>query len=471
MRVGTMLAGAALAAMVAGGAALAQTGAMTTAPATAADHDPYLWLEDKDGAKPLAWVEAENARTLPRLEGDPRYAAFHAEALAIAAARDRIPAPELTYGRVLNFWRDADHPHGLWRWTTEADYANPEPRWTTLIDLDALGRAEGKTWVWKGATCLEPEERLCLVALSDGGEDAVTYREFDLKVARFVDGGFALPKSKQDVTWLDRDTLLVSRDWGPGTMTQSGYPFVVKEVKRGQPLADAREVFRGSPSDQVSTGSYTLTDAARNRATFIRRGTTFFGAETLLYTPHGAVKLDLPARTRPAGMIDGQLLFRTSDPWGQVPAGAVACPPQAGGGRGGVGAPGILGPGPVAGLAVTRARLHLVVSDNVRGRGYVYQRSAGGWAHRALDLPDNATIAPAAATDRSDHAYLSVTGFLEPTTLFALDASAGQPRAVKRLPPKFDGSADVVEQHEAVSTDGTKIPYFVVRRSDAPLDG
>ena len=148
------------------------------------------------------------------------------EAFAIAAAKDRIPAPELTNGRVLNFWRDQEHPHGLWRWTTEADYANPSPRWTTLIDLDALGHAEGKTWVWKGSTCLQPEERLCLVALSEGGEDAVTYREFDLVAGKFVDGGFTLPKSKQDASWVDKDTLLVSRDWGAGTLTQSGYPFV-----------------------------------------------------------------------------------------------------------------------------------------------------------------------------------------------------------------------------------------------------
>ncbi len=172
---------------LAAGPIAAQTARMT-------DTDPYLWLEDKDGAKPLAWVEAENARTLPRLQSDPRYATFYAQALAIAAAQDRIPAPEQIGGRILNFWRDAEHPHGLWRWTTEADYANPDPHWTTLIDLDALGKAEGKTWVWKGHTCLQPEERYCLVHLSEGGEDAVELREFDLQTGRFVEGGFHLPK-------------------------------------------------------------------------------------------------------------------------------------------------------------------------------------------------------------------------------------------------------------------------------------
>jgi prolyl oligopeptidase len=454
--------------LLAPAATLAQTAAMTT-------DDPYRWLEDKDGAKPLAWVEAENARTLPRLQNDPRYPVFYREALAIAAAKDRIPMPELTYGRVLNFWRDADHPHGLWRWTTEADYASAAPRWTTLLDLDALGKAEGKQWVWKGTTCFRPEERLCLVALSEGGEDAVTYREFDLAAGRFVTDGFVLPKSKQDAAWLDKDTLLVARDWGAGSMTASGYPFVLKKLRRGQPLDNAEEVFRGAASDQVSTGATVLTDAGGNRAVVISRGVTFFGAERLLLTDKGPVKLDVPARTRPVGLLGGQMIFTTSDPWGAVPAGAVAAAPLAEVERGVLKPRVIFAPGPrqsVASMGLTRDRLLLVVSDNVRGRAYVYTPAADGeWARRPLALADNATIGVVADTDRSDHAYLAVTGFLQPTTLYALDAAGGEPRAVKTLPAKFDASRDVVEQFEATSTDGTRVPYFVVHRRDVPLDG
>ena len=197
-------------ALLAAAPVVAQTAAMSST-------DPYLWLEDKDGARPLAWVAAENALTLPRLQGDPRYAGFFRDALAIASASDRIPTPDLTNGRVLNFWRDREHPQGLWRWDDgRRNYATATPRWTTLIDLDALGRAEGKKWVWKGASCLQPDERLCLVNLSEGGEDAVTVREFDLQTGQFVAGGFTLPKAKQDVTWQDADTILVSRDWGAG---------------------------------------------------------------------------------------------------------------------------------------------------------------------------------------------------------------------------------------------------------------
>ena len=199
----------------------------------------------------MEWVAIENGKTLPRLENDPRYAGFYKDAYAIASAEDRIPYPALTYGRVFNFWRDGAHPHGVWRWTTEASYRTPQPTWTTVLDIDSLGKAEGKNWVWKGANCLKPEERLCLLTLSDGGEDAVTVREFDLGTGQFVAGGFVLPLSKQDASWLDANTLLVSRDWGAGTMTASGYPFVVKRLSRGQAMDQANEVFRGVETDQV----------------------------------------------------------------------------------------------------------------------------------------------------------------------------------------------------------------------------
>nr|WP_277978864.1 prolyl oligopeptidase family serine peptidase [Sphingomonas phyllosphaerae] len=449
-----------MAAALAGAPALAQSKAMTD--------DPYIWLEDKDGAKALAWVEAENKRTLPRLQNDPRYQTFYEEALAIAAAKDRIPMPSQLYGRIYNFWRDADHPQGIWRWTSEADYARPQPTWTTVLDLDALSKAEGKKWVWKGATCLPPEERLCLVALSEGGEDAISYREFDLASGDFVAGGFALPKSKQDASWLDKDTLLVSRDWGAGTLTASSYPFVVKMVKRGRPLAAATEVYRGQPSDQLGTYAGVITDGQGHRLVAITRRTTFFGGETYLWTPAGTRKLDVPARTFPEAMVHGQVLFRTSDPWGEVPAGAIASVPLADVERGTLNPIVVFAPNPrqsVDEVVTTRDRLVVIYNDNVRGRATVYTPGEHGWTARPVALPDNASLGVASADDKSDHAYVTVTGFLTPTTLLPLDtatATAGLP--VKTLPAKFDAAGLVVEQHEATSTDGTKVPYFIVHK-------
>ncbi|AXJ96666.1 S9 family peptidase [Sphingomonas sp. FARSPH] len=456
--------------LLAAAPAFAQTAPMTDA------NDPYLWLEDKDGAKPLAWVEAENARTLPRLQNDSRYQGFYRDALAIASAKDRIPMPSQTYGRIYNFWRDADHPQGIWRWTTPADYAAPAPKWTTVLDLDALSKAEGKKWVWKGANCLQPEERLCLVALSEGGEDAISYREFDLAAGAFVPGGFVLPKSKQGATWIDKDTLLVSRDWGAGTMTASSYPFVVKMVKRGKPLDAATEVFRGQPTDQLGTYAGMMQDGQGNRLVTIERRTTFFGGETFVWTPAGVRKLDIPARTSPSDMVDGQVVFQTSDPWGKVPAGAIASVPLAEVQKGGTLSPTVIfAPNPrqsVDQVVATKDRLVLVYNDNVRGRMAVYTPGTGGWTATPVALPDNVSLGVASADTKDDRGYVTVTGFLTPTTLLPLDAataSVGAP--VKTLPAKFDAANVVVEQHEATSTDGTKVPYFIVHRKGVPLDG
>jgi prolyl oligopeptidase len=243
------------------------------APDPAPSDDPFVWLEDWHGARAMQWVEAENEATVAAFQNDPRYAGYYRDALAIASAKDRIAMPMLIGERIYNFWRDADHPQGVWRWTSEADYRSATPTWTVALDLDALSKAEGRKWVWKGATLLDPEERVALVNLSDGGEDAVTLREFDLVAGRFVTGGFDIPTSKQNEGWLDGDTLLLARDWGAdqhgGTMTKSGYPFVVKMLKRGQSLDAAQELYRGAESDQVGTYPIILSDGSGHRAAFL----------------------------------------------------------------------------------------------------------------------------------------------------------------------------------------------------------
>ncbi|MDR6789502.1 prolyl oligopeptidase [Sphingomonas sp. BE138] len=467
-RIGMWLAGAALLASgVAAGAAYAQQ--------RGADADPYVWLEDKDGARAQAWVAAENARTLPRLQNDPRYKQFHAEALAIAAAKDRIPMPQQVMGRIVNFWRDADHPQGILRWTTPTDYAASQPAWRTLLDVDALSKAEGRKWVYKGMNCLAPEERLCLIALSEGGEDAVTYREFDLASGQFVANGFVLPTSKQGAAWLDKDTLLVSRDWGAGTMTASSYPCVVKKVTRGQPLAQAVEVYRGAPDDQLGTYASVMTDGAGNRAVFLERQKTFFGADRSLWTPAGVRRLDLPARTAPAAMVDGQVVFTTSEPWGVIPTGAVASVPLEKLEAGRVEPVLIFAPTArqaVAGVDATRHHLIVDYTDNVRGRISIHTPGASGWTTRQVALPDNVSFGIAGTSEHNDTAFLATTGFLTPTTLARFDAgSTAAPVQVKALPAKFDAAGLVAEQFEATSTDGTKVPYFIVHRRDAPRDG
>ncbi|MEC3909642.1 prolyl oligopeptidase family serine peptidase [Sphingobium sp. CR2-8] len=449
------------------------------APQPAPADDPFVWLEDWTGPRAMQWVEAENKATVATLQGDPRYAGYYAQALAIASAKDRIAMPMLVHGRVYNLWRDADHPQGIWRHTSEADYATAAPRWTTVLDLDALSKAEGKKWVWKGATILDPEERLALISLSDGGEDAVSLREFDLDKGQFVSGGFDIPTSKQNVAWLDKDTLLLARNWGDGSLTASGYPFVVKTLTRGQPLSAAQEIYRGAPGDQVGTFPMLLSDGAGHRAAFLYRGVTFFGNETYLVTADGVKKLPLPAKSQLQGMVQGQVLIQTSELWKSggvtVPSGSLAAVPLAALQAGETLRPQILfAPNArqsIDGVAATKNRVIVAINDNVRGRVLVLAPGKDAWTTTPVSLPDNATIAIVSATDKSDNAYLSVSGFLAPTTLWALDAANPTPRQVKAMPARFDADGLVVDQFEATSTDGTKIPYFIVHRKDMKPDG
>ncbi len=475
----------ALAAVILGcGSALAQT-PPSPAPAAvsaAEPQDPFIWLEDAESPKALDWARAENARSLGILEKDPRYQGLHQQALKIVDASDRIPMPAFRAGAIYNLWQDKDHVQGLWRRTSLASYQTPDPAWETVLDLDALSKAEGKTWVWKGATCLKPDERLCIIALSDGGEDAIEAREFDLPSKSFVKGGFDLPKGKQDIDWLDPDTLIVARDWGPGTMTESGYAFVVKALKRGQALDQAQELFRGKPAD-VGVSPYSLYDGQTGaRAVMINRAVTFFEAETYALTKAGVVKLPLPLKSTVRGLIGGQLIFTIEQDW--TPEGAAKSFAQGSlmaadlGAleRGDAsGATVLFAPGPrdsVEDVGVTKDRVIVAAYHNVRGRALVFARGAdGAWTQSQLGLPDQASVGLTDTDDASDRAFVRVESFLEPTTLYLADAASGALKPVKRLPARFDASKDVTEQFEATSKDGTRIPYFVVRPKDLKLDG
>ena len=452
--------------------ALAALSLSATSHAQTPSADPYIWLEDANGAKAMDWVHAENAKTTAVLEKDPHFAGLYADALTIAQAKDRIPAPELIGDEVYNFWRDQTHVRGVWRKTSKADYASADPHWTTVLDLDALSAAEKANWVWEGENCLSPEYRRCLIMLSDGGEDAQTVREFDLKTMAFVPGGFVLPHSKQNVDWLDADTLLVARDWGPGTMTESSYPFVVKSLKRGQSLDRAVEIYRGTAKD-VSVSPTVLRDGDGHSVAIIQQGLDFWRSKYFRLTGQGVAPLALPEKMTLRGLVKGKLVFTIEEAWQGYKAGdllafgpdalSTASPAAL-----------IFEPGPrqsLDGVAVTRNRVEAAIYDNVRGSLVTFAPTATGWSAEKLPVAPNSSVAIGTASDRDDTLYFSVQSFLDPTKLYQADAATGAAKEVKSLPPKFDASKDVAEQFEATSSDGTKIPYFIVHPKGMKLDG
>ena len=444
--------------------------------------DKYAWLEEVSSTRSMDWVKGENARTEKILEADPRYAADFAEALTVAEDPNRLPLPGLRGGEIYNQWRDATNPRGLLRKTVLADYLTPRPHWQTVLDFDALGRAEKTGWVSRGLSCLYPGDQYCLVALSAGGEDATTEREFDLKSGQFVPNGFTLPHSKQSVDWVDKDTLLIAHDWGPNTMTASGYPFVVKEWKRGTPLASAHEIFRGAPADEVGTRASVLHDAQGHQVTILRRGVTFFASKTYVRTAKGVEQLAIPPKADVDTLIDGRLLVELRENW--QPDGQARTFAQ--GSLVELNLPDVLrDPTHLRPSIVfepsaeeflqeassTRDCLIVATLENVQGRAYVYKPAPGGWTKTRLQLPENVSVRIASTNATDNHFFLSITSFLTPPAVWLGDAGAGTLAAAKSQPPQFDASADTIDQHFAVSRDGTKVPYFVVHRKDLEYDG
>ena len=465
-----------IASTIATGLALAAQLAAAQAP-----EDHYIWLEDVSSPKAMEWVNTHNATTVSRLEPDPRYKTLYDEALEIAGAKDRIPNPVFLAGEIYNFWQDQDHLRGYWRKTTLADYKNAAPHWTTVLDIDALGKTEGRSWVSKGLDCLRPENIRCLVSLSDGGEDAVEVREFDLATGKFVDGGFHLPHGKHRIDWEDRDHLLVASEWSPGDLTPSGYPYIVKRMTRGKPLSAAVEVFRGKKDD----GGYGVSpavarDGQGHKLAFIERPLDTFSHETYVITAKGAERLAIPMKADIVELVAGRVIVKVDEDWvasgKSIKAGSLVDLDLGATMK----APGdlspsvIWAPGPrdsLDGVSSTKDKLLVATLDNVRGRAFAYTPTANGWTRKQLALPDNASVGFGSSDDRSNLVFAGVTGFLTPSSLSLADVSSDSLATMKSLPPKFDASKDIVEQLEATSSDGTKIPYFVVHRKDIKLDG
>jgi prolyl oligopeptidase len=320
-----------------------------------------------------------------------------------------------------------------------------------------------------------------MISLSDGGEDAVTTREFDLTTNSFVKDGFVIPHGKQGSTWEDDNTLLITREWAPGDLTKSGYPYIVKRLKRGQPMSAAVEVYRGAKSD-VSAGSSALVDGNGNRAIFVSHSPSFFENEQFILTSKGFEQVGIPRKASISGLVVGRVMITLDTTWTAAggktfPAGSLVSVPLSAMLSNPASLPATLvyAPGPresLSGFSITHNALILTTLDNVRGRAYVYTPTVGGgWKHTKLDLPDNLSIGSVGGDIHSHTGFLNVTGFLTPSSVSLVDAQTGAIRMIKSMPAKFDASSDTVEQFEATSNDGTRIPYFVVHKRGMKLDG
>ena len=441
------------------------------------NNDPHLWLEDVEGEKALDWVRARNAVSEKQLAGDPGFERMRKDILDILDSDARIPYVSKRGEYYYNFWRDKQNPQGVWRRTTLEEYRKDEPKWEVLLDIDALGKAEGVNWVWGGSDCLRPDYDRCLIDLSRGGADATVTREFDVSDKAFVKGGFERPEAKGQLGWIDIDTVYVSTDFGEGSMTDSGYPRVVKEWKRGTPMAEAKVVFEGQDED-ISIGAY-RDDTPGYERDWVYRGLTFYTNELYLRKDGGELaRLDLPDGAQ-KGVFREWLTVELRQPWevkGTThPAGSLLAINFDDFMKGGRDFEVVFAPTENSSLAssgATKDYFFINVLEDVKNRIYVMTPGKDGWKREPLvGAPEFGTVSIGAVdADESNEYFMTVADYLTPTSL--LMGTVGKaPETLKQLPAFFDASQHEIKQHFATSKDGTKVPYFMVSRKDLALDG
>lgn len=457
------------------------------------DEDPYLWLEEIDGTKAVQWVEARNRAANRTLASKPSFKRLRERLLEVFDSDHRIPVITKRGSHYYNFWRDKDNPRGLWRRTTLEQYRTDEPDWEPVLDLDRLARRERENWVLNGFICRKPNDDRCLVRLSRGGADAAVTREFDLQTMAFVtpeEGGFTLPEAKSNVDWAGQDSLFVATDFGPGTMTSSGYPRIVKLWQRGRPLEEAETIFEGEAGD-VAVGAYSnLAQGYEHR--FVVRSTDFYNNHLYLYdfdqrgqnasrTDGAGALTQLAVPTDASkGVHRGRLFVELDSDWetgGRTfAAGSLLTMRFADFLQGKRNFHVLFAPGPGTSLeayAPTRNHVLINVLDNVKNRVYVATPEGEGWTQKPLStlsaerLEDTRTISvwPLDA-DEDDRYFLETEDYLTPPTL-SLGTVGEAPTVLKRAPSHFDAEGLAIAQHWTTSKDGTRVPYFQVSAAES----
>ena len=434
--------------------------------------DPYLWLEDILGEEALDWVRARNAPTVAEFSGED-FERMRTQALEVLDTDARIPYVRRRGDYLYNFWRDAANPRGLWRRTTLDSYRSDNPAWDVLIDVDELARADDENWVWAGANVIYPEHTRAVVSLSRGGSDAAIVREFDMATREFIDDGFALAEAKSQTSWVDPDTLLIGTDFGEGSLTESGYPRIVKRWRRGQPVEAAETVFEGSPADVIVAGGVDRTPGFER--TMLRRAIDFFNDQVYELRGDELIRIDAP--TDASISVHRQwLLIELRTDWitgsASYTAGSLLAADYDEFLAGTAQLRVVFEPDAHTSLlhyAWTRDRLVVVTLADVASRVEIV--TPGTWQRRPVtDVPPNTNTVIVAADDTGDEIFLDSSGFTAPSRLLH-GAVEGPLEQIKSAPAFFDADGMTVAQHFATSKDGTLIPYFVVRPRDATGPG
>lgn len=450
-------------------------------PKTPTGDAAFEWLEDVEGDKAINWVKKQNAQSMGSIEKSAAFRKIVGDAEKILNAKDKLAFARIRTFGVVNFWQDEQHVRGILRKASLEDYLKGDEKWETIVDFDQLAKDEGENWVFKGSSCLEPKEVRCLLFLSRGGKDATVVREFDYETKKFIGEGFNLPEAKTHIDWLDENSVIVGTDYGPGSMTKSGYPRILKLWKRGQPLAEAATILEGEESD-VSVSSFNFYRDGKNYTMLARRIDFFDGEYWYLKDGKEKLKLAMPKEASPAEFTKGHLLVELRKPWGKLPQGALA----------GVNleeaitkkSPDDVKPslifhpgerGSISSVDLAQDFLVITYLDNIKGKALRFTPHEGeeprDWEKRSIDLPPSGTLGMLSTHTSTNTAFFTYEDYITPDSIYAVDLKTMKSSLNRQDQPRFDASGLVINQYEGTSKDGTKVPYFIVHRKDLKLDG
>ena len=436
--------------------------------------DPYLWLEEVEGKKSLAWVEEQNEETFTRYTKSNAFKEKYERIKKELNDDERIPSAYYQNGEMYNFWRDEKNVRGVWRKTSFKSYLKDEPIWENILDIDQLANDEGINWLYKGADCLAPEYKRCLIRLSDGGTDAVTIREFDLEEKKFVKDGFNTYPSKQNASWINEDQILIGADFGEGSMNESGYPMQVKLWNRGESLEEAKIFFSGSYEKIFNFPFVSIRPDGKYYG--IIEGPTFFSEVLHLFDGEKLIKINLPQMIDIHGFFNESLILSIEEDWEIFKSGSlleinvnsllensidesdvkIIFEPD--------------GQRFISGVSIGKHQLMVSMLENVNGKITRFMKKDDRWDSKDIEGFQNSTMNIYGQDVWSDNSFISVSNFLEPSSIYHASDGADY-KKIKSRKNSIDPEKYRVEQNFVSSADGTSIPYFLISRKGINLDG
>jgi len=436
--------------------------------------DPYLWLEEVESNKSLDWVRGQNALSEKVITTNPLFEPLRKKYLEVFNDEDKIAYPNMVGDYVYNLWQDEKNERGLWRRMLKADFINKKTNWESVIDMDELSKKENKKWVFQGADWLAPDYKICLVYLSDGGKDENEIREFNGETKEFVESGFYFKESKGGVSWIDKNKVLVYRNFGEGTLTTSGYPRKVKLLERGSTMENAKTIFE-TDTISVSAGAFSIFSMNR-QLVFIYNGITFYSAELYYLSGEKLEKVEYPKDAELSGFYKNEIILSLQSDWivneKNYKAGSLISFDLTENIKGNIDIKTIYEPNAKSSfvnLITPKDFITVNIMENVQNKLINFKLENNKWISKIVETPKFGSIRLTAFDNQSNDYFYSYSNFITPTTLY--HANETDIEITKKLKDVFNAENLEVQQYAATSKDGTSIPYFVVHQKGMALNG